>query len=386
MYELLALLLPVAAASGWYAAKRVYKADRREQRARDLNTSYSRGLEFMLHDRVDEALDILSTTVQLDADGRDLRLAIGNFFRRRGEVAKALAVHESLLAQPGLTVTLQCRIRLELGMDYYAAGLLDRAEKAFVSLLQEPDFAAKSLESLLKIYQRERDWEKAIACLQELRKIGKPPNGETVAQFYCELAQQQASTGSTDEAIRLTRLALRDDSQCIRALILLARLVATRGDGAELQRIGRQIERRFPAFVPEILDLVVEHYVRERDETQLQACLHHFYVTCGCERAAALLSDRLHALSGQAEAKTYLMSAIAQRPSPLLARKLLDLLVSNEQEQDTAMLANALSGLLASAPDIAPSYICSQCGFHSRELYWRCPTCQSWDAIRPVKQ
>jgi lipopolysaccharide biosynthesis regulator YciM len=384
MYELLALLLPVAAASGWYAAKRAYAPDYRSRRAQDLNSSYTRGLEFMLQDQMDEALDLLCRTVQLDTDGWDLRLAIGNFFRRRGEVDKALAVHESLLAQCGLTDELRRRTLFELGVDYYAAGLLDRAEQIFVSLQEKEPFVARSLESLLNIYQREKDWEKAIDCVQELRKVAKPAHRETVAQFYCELAQQHVTGGRDDEAIRLTRSALQDDAECVRALLLLGRLLAKQDRWDEVQTILGRIERCAPAFLPDILELAVERYVRVQDEPGLQAYLQHLHGSCGCQEAAALLSDRLAATAGTQAATEYLVSAIAGSPSILLSRRLLDLLVSRGQLGDAALLKSIVSSLLDSIPSSDSRYLCSQCGFQGAEMHWKCPSCQTWEVVRPV--
>jgi lipopolysaccharide assembly protein B len=386
MYELLALLLPVAAASGWYAAKRADAQDNRAQRVRELNSSYTRGLEFMLQDRIDEALDLLSTTVQLDADGWDLRLAIGNFFRKRGEVDKALALHESLLAQPGLTEELQCRTLLELGMDYYAAGLLDRAEKVFLSLQNKESFAAIALESLLKIYQREKDWEKAIECVRELRKRCKPAHRETVAQFYCEMAQQQETRGRDDEAIRLTRLALRDDADCVRALIILARLLGKKEQWVDVKAILEQIEGLSPEFLPSVLELAVECQLHGGDEVALQAYLEHLYVSRNCQEAALLLSERLAESSGADKAKAYLLSAISRTPSVVLSRRLLDLLIANGWDCDAGLLERALSSVLATVPGAPRRYVCSQCGFQGGEMHWRCPSCQCWEVVRPANK
>lgn len=387
MWEWLALLLPVAAASGWYAAKRADAGDRRAERVRALNSSYTRGLEYMLQDRVDEALALLSDTTSGDAEGHELRLAIGNFFRRRGEVDKALAVHQALLTTAHLPESLRCKVQFELGMDYYAAGLLDRAEDAFRSLQDKRGFAEKSLDNLLKIYQREKDWEQAIACLRQLRRIGRPSHRETIAQFYCELALQHASRGHDDEAIRLVRAALRDDPQCARAHILLARSLARRRAWPEVRAILGALERRAPDLLPDVLDLAVELYSHEKDEQGLRAWLQHLHETHGCVAAASLLSSRLTAGDGGAAARTYLIAALARTPSMPLLQVLLEHMVPTDRNGGYASIEPAiLSVLRAVVPPVTQRYTCSQCGFSGTEMHWRCPSCQTWETITPTRE
>ena len=386
MFELLALLLPIAAASGWYVARRHYAADRRFRRVRDLNASYTRGLEYMLQDRVDEALDLLSETAATDIEGRELRLAIGNFFRRRGEVDKALAVHEALLAHAGLTEPFRSRVQLELGTDYSAAGLLDRAEGIFLSLQERPDFSTRSLESLLKIYQRERDWEKAIDCLKRLRRSQKPAYHETVAQFYCELADQQRDAGRDDDALGLTQAALRDDPHCARALLLRAGLLAKRREWSELRAVLTTLERHAPAFLAEILDLGVLLYAERQDEGGLLDWLAHLDRDCGCSEAAVLLSERLAAQNNVAAATDYVLSAITGSPSVPLTRKLLDLLNQSSTEERLAALPRIVHTLHSVLPPRTRRYRCSQCGFTGSEIYWRCPSCQYWETIKPAAE
>jgi len=386
MLELLALLLPIAAASGWFVARRQYAADRRFDRVRELNASYTRGLEYMLQDRVEEALDLLSETAATDSEGRELRLAIGNFFRRRGEVDKALAVHEGLLSHAGLAEPFRSRVQLELGTDYSVAGLLDRAEGIFLALQEHPDFSTCSLESLLRIYQREREWEKAIDCLKRLRRSQKPVHRETIAQFYCELAQQQRDAGRDDDALVLTQAALRDDPKCARALLQRAGLLAERGEWSELPAVLATLERHAPAFLPEILDLGVRLHATRQDEEGLLGWLAHLHRDCGCSEAAVLLSERLAAANNVAAAIDYLLSAIIRSPSVPLTRKLLDLLKQSSTEEQLAALPSVVLALHSLLPPQTRRYICSQCGFNASESYWRCPSCQYWETIKPVTE
>jgi len=340
----------------------------------------------MLQDRVGEALDLLSNTAPLDAEGRELRLAVGNFFRKRGEVDKALAVHQSLLVQSGLGESFRCRVQLELGMDYYAAGLLDRAEQAFLPLQHKRDYAARSLECLLKIYQREKDWNKAIDSLRRLRRTGKPGHRESIAQFCCELAEEYASRGEDEQALQSARRALKDDRNCVRALLLLARLLANTKDWAEIREIIAAIEQHSPEFLPEILDVAVEFQAHEGGESRVQAWLAHVYEHCECNEAAVLLSRRLADQSGAAAAVSYLTAAARRTPSMLLLRSVLDLMLKSVSAQDADSIKAVIPALLAVIPEDSRRYLCSQCGFQGTELHWRCPSCQTWEAVKPAKQ
>jgi lipopolysaccharide biosynthesis regulator YciM len=271
-------------------------------------------------------------------------------------------------------------------MDYYAAGLLDRAERAFLPLQHKRDFAGRSLECLLNIYQREKDWNKAINALRRLRRTGKPGHRESIAQFRCELAQQHANRGEDEQALRSARRALNDDRNCVRALLLSARLLAKQRAWPEFREIIAAIEQHSPEFLPEILDVAVEFQAHEGGESRVHAWLAHAYEHCGCIEAAVLLSQRLAAQSGAAAAVSYLLAAAQRTPSTLLSRNLLNLMLKGGHTQDADSFKSVIPALLEVIPGTSCRYLCSQCGFQGAELHWRCPSCQTWEAVKPAKR
>lgn len=382
MLEWLALLLPVAAASGWFAAQRQFRAEYLQRRTRALHESYTRGVGLLIQDRIDEALEALSPFMQSDIEGLELRLAVGQLFRKKGQVEKALAVHESLASQSSLSKEQAEFVSYQLGMDYLAAGLLDRAEVAFKNLLTSDRYRPESLCQLLKIYQRESDWWRAIDCTQELRRMKRLPNRETVAQFYCELAAKADAFGNADEAMRLLQRALNDDPHCVRATIEIGRLLMHAGKWGEALTMFVNVERQDPIFISEILERVATCCERLRREKDLSDYLRRAYFLHGCEDAACALVEQLDRTAGASAAKRFLLEALSREPSLKLSRKLLKLL----QQSTVGAESSALQLVLQSIPEPwvdSMKYRCYRCGFQAMELHWNCPSCHGWETIKP---
>ncbi len=383
MLELLALLLPIAAASGWYAAQRRYRPDYLMRRGETVHESYTRGVGYLLQDKIEEALEALSPVIQTDPEGLELRLAVGHLFRKRGQVEKALAVHESLAEHPTLTTEQAEFVSYQLGLDYLAAGLLDRAEEVFKMLLDSERYRPEALCQLLKIYQRESDWWKAIDCTRELRRLKKLPNNrETIAQFYCQLAARSAGAGDNAEARRLLQCALDDDPQCVRATLAIGKLWMEEEKWTEALAVFARVEEHDPAFISEVLDDMAVCFRRLQRERDLMSYLRRVYFVHGCEDAACLLVELLERSEGVAAAKRFLHEALAGEPSLKLSRKLLLLLCRTA----TVSEGPALHLIARSIPEQAADpvkYWCCRCGFQARELHWNCPSCHGWETIKP---
>ncbi|MCU0734023.1 MAG: lipopolysaccharide assembly protein LapB [Methylotetracoccus sp.] len=382
MLELLAFLLPVAAASGWYAAQRRYRSDYLRHRAKAFHESYTRGVGFLLQDKVDEALEALSPVIHSDGEGFELRLALGHLFRKKGLVEKALALHENLSSLAGLTKDQVEFVSYQLGMDYLAAGLLDRAETAFKALLETERYRAEALRQLLKIYQRERDWWQAIECARQLRRIQKLPHGETVAQFYCELADNALTAGDSEGAWRLLRTALEEDAHCVRATMGMGALLVESAAWADALGVLSQVERQDAAFVSEILDLVASCFKGMQGDDDFNNYLRHAYLQHGSEDAACMLVERLKCSDDINGAIAFVQEALGRTPSLKLSRKLVMLLLRSAEGAQREALHLILQALPDPTSDPA-RYRCHRCGFQARELHWNCPSCHGWETIKP---
>jgi lipopolysaccharide biosynthesis regulator YciM len=214
-FELWWLLgIPVFFALGWIAAR--VDIHQLVSESRSLPRNYFKGLNFLLNEQHDKAIDAFIEVVKLDPESADMHFALGNLFRRRGETERAIRVHQNLLARPDLPLEQQGHAAYELGMDYLKAGLLDRAEETFNSLI-DTQYAAQARRALLEIYQREKEWPRAIEAAVGLQESGAGARQKEIAQFYCELAHDALVHMKPDDAMPLLEKALQTDRKSVRA-------------------------------------------------------------------------------------------------------------------------------------------------------------------------
>ena len=246
--ELLWLLLPVAAASGWWVARREYYGRRNRATAR--NTEYFKGLNYLIEDKPDQAIEVFTRMAGVDRNTAEIHLTLGNLFRRRGEVDRAIHIHGSLIARSTLTADQRRRAMLELGEDYLRAGLFDRAEELFRELLEQPDHTEIALSRLIHIFQQEKDWRQAITYCDRLEQIGGESKKRETAHFCCELAEES----SQDDDTRTWLLdALARDPGCARANLLLGRLAMRAGDHRAAIAAFQAVERQDRGYFPELI-------------------------------------------------------------------------------------------------------------------------------------
>ena len=206
MQDLIWLLLPVAAAFGWFAAKRS-KGKAGSCSDSMLGAEYIKGLNYLLNEEQDKAIDIFIRMLEVNSDTVETHLALGNLFRKRGEVDRAIRIHQNLMARSSLNSEQRADAVLELGQDYMKAGLFDRAEGLFKELIDSNVHLSTVLPLLLDIYLQEKDWESAIEIADQMGFVGEQPARYVIAQFYCELAENARARDKTDEAARLLKKA-----------------------------------------------------------------------------------------------------------------------------------------------------------------------------------
>lgn len=215
MLELLFLLLPVAAAYGWYMGRRSAQQDKQQEASR-LSREYVAGVNFLLSNQQDKAVDLFLDMLKEDSNTVEAHLTLGNLFRSRGEVDRAIRIHQSLMESASLTFDQRLLAVQQLGRDYMAAGLYDRAEEMFNQLIDEQDFKVSALQQLLIIHQATSDWQKAIDVAEKLVKLGKDQQRTEIAHFYCELSLQAMGSDDLDRAMALLKKAASADKNCAR--------------------------------------------------------------------------------------------------------------------------------------------------------------------------
>ena len=379
---LLFLLLPVAAWSGWLIGRHA-SARRSGARTRELSSSYFRGLNYLLNEQPDKAIEVFMKLAEFNRDTVETHLALGNLFRRRGEVDRAIRVHQHLVGRQNLSEDEKTVALLELGEDYMRAGLLDRAEALFDDLVAMNAHAPSALRHLIAIYQHERDWHKAIEHARRLETMTGESEAATIAQFYCELAEQSRAHGAREEARDYLDRAFACEPECVRAHMVLGHLLAEAGDHAGAVEAFERAARADVDFVPEILPPLLDNYARsqqmDRAEQFLTDVIRRYQ---GISPVLALM--RLYAKrEGERTAVDFLTRQLRQRPSVRGLMALIDATLDKtegEARENFLILRDLTRKLLEGQA----MYRCSRCGFGAKAHHWQCPSCKNWGTVRPI--
>jgi lipopolysaccharide biosynthesis regulator YciM len=379
------LAVPLFFGLGWFAAR--LDARQAARPAGGLPDAYFRGLNFLLNEQPDKAIDAFLDGVRLDPETIELHFALGSLFRRRGETDRAIRVHQNLAERPGLGEAQREHALFELGQDFLRAGLLDRAEDAF-NRLAGSGYAAAALRHRLSIAQMVRDWRQAIELAQRLRQDAGDAGGglsREIAQFHCELATQTLAGQSPDRlavAGREIAAALLADPDHPRPLLLRGELALAEGDAAGAITHWALLLRRHPAHAALVArGWLQAHLELGRPAEALPALSVAHQEQPGADTLTAL-ADAIQQEQGAAAALAWVEAELRVRPSLPGLEKLLVLrkaLGAGAADSDTDLIQR----LLAPQAGQALRHVCSHCGFKARQFYWQCPGCSRWDTYPP---
>src|SRR5450830_1713495 len=256
--------IPLFFTLGWMAAR----VDIRQllSESRSLPRNYFKGLNFLLNEQPDKAIDAFIEIVRLDPETADMHFALGNLFRRRGETERAIRVHQNLLSRPDLPQEQKEHAQYELGMDYLKAGLLDRAEETFNSMLSG-QYAVQARRALLEIFQREKEWPRAIEAALGLQESGAGARQKEIAQFYCELAHDALVHLHPDDALPLLEKSLLANRTNVRATLLIGDAQLAQGDVEGALLTWRRVEQQSVPHVALVAQRLMDGY-RKVDRPQ----------------------------------------------------------------------------------------------------------------------
>ncbi len=382
---LLFILLPIAAASGWWLAKRnTASSDASKRGGCEFSASYFKGLNLLLNEQPDKAIDVFVKMLQVDNDTVETHLALGNLFRSRGEGDRAIRIHQNLIARPTLNKEQRALALFELSQDYLRAGLLGRAETLFLELLEQGVYGEESLEKLLDIYQQEKAWEKAIDVARRYELLaGKHMNLE-IAHFYCELGDDFFAGGEYKLALKTARRALNVDRRCVRATLLQAHVEKTNGDCKAAIKSLKHVEKQAPQFLPEIVAPLLLCYQSLGKTTEAEHYLGHLSAKYGGITPLLGLADLLRQRGNEQEASERIAKSLSERPSVRGLDHLIELHLANSEGVARENLL-ILKGLTRRLLEEKLLYRCGNCGFKVKVLQWRCPTCKDWASIQPIQ-
>lgn len=384
METLIWLLLPIAATCGWFASRWTQRADPNEKVRSGLRADYFKGIDYLLNDQQDKALDVFIRVLEVDASTAETHLALGNLYRRRGEVDRAIRIHQNLMARSELDSTQRAEALLELGQDYLSAGLLDRAEDLFRELVDTGQFTVQALRQLIDIYEQERDWPKAIEAAQDLERETGTALGNVIAQYWCELAERARLSGELSVAEDAANQAKTCFPACVRASILQGDILLASGQPGAAFEAYKHVEAQDVEYLSEVIEPMRRAAQANNDLDRLIHYLRHVMQTYGGISATLALAELTEAEVGRSEAAAFMAEQLRVRPSVRGFDHLLELEIgtpASEQREYAHTLKTLISQLMANRP----IYKCGHCGFPARAVHWQCPGCKHWNTVKPIQ-
>jgi lipopolysaccharide biosynthesis regulator YciM len=368
--------LPVAFALGWLASRMDLKQLKRERT--DSPRAYFKGLNLLLNEQQDKAIDAFIEAVQNDPDTTELHFALGNLFRRRGEFERSVRVHQHLLGRSDLKPGDRDRAQLALAQDFMKAGLFDRAEAAWHAL-QGTGYDAQARLALLSLYERSRDWVRAAEVARQLESAEQGSFAQRVGHYECELAEQADAQGRPDDALVALARARAAAPGAARPGVLTGQRLHRQGQHAAALQAWDELRHSSPgAFL-----LVAADYA-----ACARACGRQADAQQALSEALRTMPavELLHALEqvdpANAEQRLpRLLAHLQQHPSLSAAQLLLD--VPHALWTDAAWVA--LREAVARAAKPLQRYRCAACGFEAQHYFWQCPGCLSWDSYPPQR-
>ncbi len=383
MLELLFLLLPVAAAYGWYMGRRSAQQSKQDDASR-LSRDYVAGVNFLLSNQQDKAVDLFLDMLKEDTGTVEAHLTLGNLFRSRGEVDRAIRIHQSLMESASLTYDQRLLAVQQLGRDYMAAGLYDRAEDMFKQLVDETDFRLGALQQLLQIYQATSDWQSAIEVAERLVKLGKEKHRGEIANFWCELALQQVAANDLDKAMALLKKVRRGRNSA-RVSIMMGRVWMEKGDYAKAVESLERVIDQDKELVGETLEMLQTCYQQLGKAEEWEAFLRRCVEENTGATAELMLAQILEQREGVEAAQNYVTRQLERHPTMRVFHKLMDYHLNEAEEGRAKESLGVLRNMVGEQVRSKPRYRCQKCGFTAHTLYWHCPSCRSWATIKPIR-
>lgn len=375
------LAIPFFFGLGWVAARIDIRQLVKESKA--LPRSYFAGLNFLLNEQPDKAIDSLLEAARIDPQTVELHFALGSLFRRRGEIDRAIRVHQSLVDRSDLPEDQRLQALAELGHDYLKAGLLDRAEAVFEMLRGTP-LDETALKFLLEVYQQEKEWRKAIDTAKLIPDASGHLWQKEMANFYCELATSDIAGSNLDAAREHLDQALAVNRMSVRATILQGELLARQGRLLEAIETWKRVEQQNPVFLALVAPKLMDAFRRiGQVEQGLQLLRAYLQQHPSLDLLDSVFQWELEK-EGPEAAYQLVRDELRRNPTLLGLDKLLEaqlMVLPPERRQDIELVKNLIHGHTRRVA----RFRCDSCGFKARQFYWRCPACGGWETYPPKR-
>jgi len=381
-YIVLIPMLMAAIAAGWLLGR----YQRSTQQLHSLpGRDYYHGLNFLIHNKTDEAVERFIRVLEINSDTVPAYLALADLFRKKGEYDKAIELHQTLLARSDLLHEDFLNIQISLAKDYNAVGLLDRAETLLQSVISDnprDELRHSARRLLAKLYEKQLEWDKALNTALKLPDSKRTAVAHEMAHYACQLAEGRLGESGNDAENRLKQ-ALKLDPTCVRANIMLAEHRMQRHAWRGAIKHLKEVADQDPLMIPETLQMLWQCYTELDNimayQSYLELCLAQYPSTTLIVTKAQLL----HASQGDQVATEFIVDALKKHPSLRGFNYLIDLQLL---QSDVAVKSlSTLRELTEQLAQSKPRYRCGQCGYDSKTLHWQCPSCKTWDSSRPVQ-
>ncbi len=373
------IVCPIFFALGWIAAR--IDIDHLVRESRNLPRSYFKGLNFLLNEQPDKAIDAFIEVVKVSPETIDLHFALGSLFRRRGETERAIRMHRNLLDRPDLAPEQRDQAVAALGEDFLKAGLLDRAEECYAGLRSGP-YRPEALRRLLEIYQLLKDWPKAIETATVLSTESGEAKQREIAHYQCELAQAAQAASDLVAARQALAAALEARRDCVRASIMLGDLAAREGDQGAAIDAWQRIEHQDPAYLALVARRLLDAWRATGRITEGLTRLRHYLADYPSIDILDVTFQATLEEEGADAAHRLVREELRRNPTLLGLDHLLEarlLGADAPQRQELEMMR----GLVHAHTQKLSRYKCQNCGFRARQFYWQCPACAGWETYLP---
>ena len=374
------LLLPLFFVLGWIAARIDIKQLIKESTS--LPAAYFKGLNFLISDQHDKAVDAFSEAIHANTESLELHFALGSLFRRTGETDRAINMHLNMLEKKELTPNQVTAVKAELAQDYLKAGLFDRAEELFKGL-DDKRYRQPALRALLEIYVREREWAQAIETATELERLSGVSFRTEIGQFYCELAINAILSQKPQEGHKYLTSALEANKNCVRANVLLGDLEAEAGHHAGAISHWKRIEFQQPEYLGLVANKLLKSYAASKKMKEGLAQLNTYLETYKLPSLMHVLYEATLAENGVEAASKLARNELIRAPSLqtldqlLQARAMANSKSKTANTQDIQLMQQTVRNAIGNRS----AYHCNQCGFRAKQYHWQCPACNAWESL-----
>ncbi|WP_386686658.1 lipopolysaccharide assembly protein LapB [Lonepinella sp. MS14437] len=391
MIELLFLLLPIAAAYGWYMGNRSAKKDQ-EEISNKFSRDYVTGMNFLLSNQTEKAVDLFLEMLQKQEVENEIEhrsqfeaeLTLGNLFRSRGEVDRALRIHQALDRSSDYSFEQKLLAKQQLAKDFMSVGFFDRAENLYILLVDEPEFAEGALQQLAIIYQKTKEWKKAINVAEKLAKIAPKEDNIELAQYYCEYVNLLPKDSKENPKLLLEQ-ALKVSPNCVRASMMLGTWYIEQKDFKSAVKILENVLNQNVDYVGEILPQLKDCYQQLGLLDSFELFLVRASQLSGNASVDLALADVIEQKDSRTSAQSKVYQKIGTNPNMFLFHRFIQYQIDDAETgrgKDSLVLLHKMVGEHIKQ---GFDYRCTNCGYQSHKLMWCCPSCRQWEKVKPIR-